>query len=130
VDINEDGSFSEVIPVKGIVNTVHDEKFPHLSLDGKFLFFSSKGYENVGGFDVFKTRRTKKGYVTIVNLGNTINSEEDEIAFIPATEKIGYITSNREGGQGRCDIYKITEYVKPQQVSGIVLDFQTTPPRF
>lgn len=125
VEILEKGKFGDIVPIKGSINTKEDEKFPHTSVDGKFMFFSSKGHENEGGFDVFKTRRTKNGYVTIVNLGNTINTEKDEIAFIPATDKIGYITSNRDGGNGRYDIYKITEYVKSQKVTGHAVDYES-----
>ncbi len=128
VTLNADGSPGEISPVPGAINTENDEKFPHLSVDEKFLFFSSKGHENMGGFDVFKSRRTKKGYVTILNLGNTINTEEDEIAFVPATDRIGYITSNREGGMGNFDIYRITEYVFAQKVSGRAVDFETGIP--
>ncbi|MEM7087304.1 MAG: OmpA family protein [Bacteroidota bacterium] len=126
--ITEDGTLGEVVPVEGDVNTTADDKFPHLSVDEKFLFFSSKGHANIGGFDVFKSRRTKKGYVTILNLGNTINTEQDEIAFVPATERIGYITSDREGGNGSYDIYRITEYVIAQKVSGKAIDFETKIP--
>ncbi len=128
VDVKEDGTYGEVTPVAGAVNTEMDEKFPHLSVDQKFLFFSSKGHENAGGFDVFKSRRTQQGYVTIINLGNTINTEQDEIAFVPATELIGYITSNREGGDGNFDIYRITEYVISQEVKGTARDFETGTP--
>ena len=118
----------KLVRCPGAINTENDEKFPHLSVDEKFLFFSSKGHENMGGFDVFKSRRTKKGYVTILNLGNTINTEEDEIAFVPATDRIGYITSNRKGGIGNFDIYRITEYVFEQKVSGRAIDFETGIP--
>ncbi len=31
--------------VSGSVNTVLDEKFPQTSLDGKYLYFSSKGHD-------------------------------------------------------------------------------------
>ncbi|MEM7187019.1 MAG: OmpA family protein [Bacteroidota bacterium] len=128
VSVDADGNLGAVKPVPGAINTAGDEKFPHLSVDEKFLFFSSKGHENAGGFDVFKSRRTKKGFVTILNLGNTINTEMDEIAFVPATERIGYITSNREGGEGNYDIYRITEYVLSQTVKGQAVDFETGIP--
>ncbi len=128
VTMNIDGTFGKILAVKGNINTENDEKFPHLSIDEKFLFFSSKGHENIGGYDVFKSRRTKKGYVTIINLGNTINTKKDEIAFIPATERIGYITSDREGGYGNYDIYRITEYVLSQKVNGQAVDFETGIP--
>jgi outer membrane protein OmpA-like peptidoglycan-associated protein len=126
--ITTDGTAGEFSPVPGDINTENDEKFPHLSVDEKFLFFSSKGHENLGGFDVFKSRRTQKGYVTILNLGNTINTNKDEIAFVPATDRIGYITSNREGGMGSYDIYRITEYVFAQKVNGRAVDFETGIP--
>ncbi len=126
--VNEDGTFGEPLPIEGLINTSSDEKFPHLSVDEKFMFFSSKGHNNLGGYDVFKSRRTKKGYVTILNLGNTINTEKDEIAFVPATERIGYITSNRDGGEGSYDIYRITEYVLSQSVTGRSVDFETGLP--
>jgi len=126
--VNEDGSLGERMAIAGTINTELDEKFPHLSIDEKFLFFSSKGHANIGGFDVFKSRRTKQGFVTILNLGNTINTELDEIAFVPATERIGYITSDREGGEGSYDIYRITEYVIAQRVSGKAIDYETNIP--
>lgn len=126
--VKEDGTIGDAVAVAGDINTTSDDKFPHLSVDEKFLFFSSKGHANIGGFDVFKSRRTKKGYVTILNLGNTINTELDEIAFVPATERIGYITSDREGGNGSYDIYRITEYVISQKVSGKAIDFETKTP--
>ncbi|MDC8005974.1 OmpA family protein [Aureisphaera galaxeae] len=128
VDVKSANEYSEVTPIEGLINTEKDEKFPHLSYDQKFMFFSSKGHDNIGGYDVFKSRRTKKGYVTILNLGNTINTEKDEIAFVPATERIGYITSNKDGGYGNHDIYRITEYVLKQTVSGKALDFETGIP--
>ncbi|NND62500.1 MAG: OmpA family protein [Flavobacteriaceae bacterium] len=126
--VNEDGTYGEALPIEGLINTEMDEKYPHLSVDEKFLFFSSTGHDNLGGYDVFKSRRTKKGYVTILNLGNTINTERDEIAFVPATERIGYITSNKSGGEGSYDIYRITEYVLSQSVAGKALDFETGLP--
>lgn len=128
VDILEDGSYGEVTPIAGAINTSFDEKFPHFGPEEKFMFFSSKGHDNIGGYDVFKSRRTKKGYVTILNLGNTINTPKDEIAFIPATPRIGYITSDKDGGYGNYDIYRITEYVISQKVSGKVMDFETAIP--
>jgi outer membrane protein OmpA-like peptidoglycan-associated protein len=125
VAVLEDGTFGPVERVEGSVNTVLDEKFPQTSLDGKYLYYSSKGHQSLGGFDVFRSRKAKFGYVATRNLGNTINTPQDEIAYIPATETVGYISSDREGGKGSYDIYKLTEYVVDQSVSGIVKDLET-----
>ncbi|MBE16726.1 MAG: hypothetical protein CL867_10790 [Cytophagaceae bacterium] len=128
VAIQDDGSYGKVERVEGAVNTVLDEKFPHTSLDEKYLYFSSKGHNAIGGFDVFRSRKAQLGYVATRNLGNTINTEMDEIAYIPATETVGYITSNRDGGRGSYDIYKLTEFIVDQTAEGVVYDLETGIP--
>lgn len=128
VSVNTDGSYGPVERIEGSVNTVLDEKFPQTSLDNKYLYFSSNGHNSLGGFDIFRSRSASLGYVATRNLGNTINTPKDEIAYIPATKTIGYFTSDREGGEGRYDIYKIREYVIDQNVSGIVRDTETQIP--
>jgi len=128
INIMEDGTFGPVEAVEGNINTVMDEKFPHTSPDGKFLYFASNGHPGLGGFDIFKTRKTREGYKHIVNLGNTLNSTADEVAFIPAEERLGYFTSNRSEGEGSFDIYRYTESRLEQQVTGKVLDFDTGLP--
>lgn len=125
VTVEGDGTYGDVERLEGSVNTVLDEKFPHTSLDGKYLYFSSNGHNSMGGFDIFRSRNTSYNYVATRNLGNTINSPKDEIAFIPATKTIGYFTSDREGGEGSYDIYKTQEYVIDQNVTGIIRDTET-----
>jgi hypothetical protein len=110
IDIAKDGTYGPVTPVPGDVNTISDEKFPHTSKDGRYLYFSSKGHDIIGGYDVFKSTRSDSGFVQVTNLGNTINTTNDEVAFIPVTERVAYITSNRSGGEGSFDIYRTTEY--------------------
>lgn len=128
VAVNEDGSFDKVERVEGSVNTVLDEKFPQTSLDGNYLYFSSTGHDNIGGYDIFRSRKAALGYVATRNLGNTINTTSDEIAYIPATKTVGYMTSDRSGGEGSYDIYKLTEYVVDQTASGIITDLETKIP--
>jgi len=128
VEVFEDGSFGTIEPVKGDINTPADEKFPYTSVDGKFLFFSSTGHQSIGGYDVFKSRKSEEGFKLIINLGNTINGEKDEIAFIPATQSVAYITSNRVDGHGSYDIYKVREFTIEQKLLGQALDFETSIP--
>lgn len=128
VEVKDDGTYGPVERIEGSVNTVLDEKFPHTSLDEKYLYFSSNGHNSIGGFDIFRSRNASLNYVATRNLGNTINTPKDEIAYIQATKTIGYFTSDREGGKGRYDIYKIREYVTDQNVAGIVRDTETQIP--
>lgn len=128
VAVNEDGTYGKVERVEGAVNTVLDEKFPQTSLDGKYLYFSSKGHSNLGGYDIFKSRKADLGYIATRNLGNTINTTADEIAYIPATKTVGYMTSDRKDGKGSYDIYKLTEFMVDQTARGRVIDLETGIP--
>ena len=51
--IYEDGSLGPAMNLGPKINTRFDDKFPHLSKDGRKLFFSSKGHNSIGGFDIF-----------------------------------------------------------------------------
>lgn len=47
--INEDGSIGALVNLGPNVNTENDEKYPFMSSDNKYLYFSSKGHTNLGG---------------------------------------------------------------------------------
>jgi tetratricopeptide (TPR) repeat protein len=90
------------------VNTVHDEAGMFLAPDGKTLFFCSNGPNSMGSYDVFKTIYTNGKWSTPVNLGYPINSGAKEGQLtISADAKYAYISSERKGGLGENDIYKI-----------------------
>ena len=36
------------------VNTEYDEDFAYMSADGQYLYFSSKGHNSMGGYDIFR----------------------------------------------------------------------------
>jgi outer membrane protein OmpA-like peptidoglycan-associated protein len=87
------------------INTSNDEKFPYASPE-KELFFSSNGHAGYGGQDVFVSRIRKNSFSYPLNLGKTINTSNDEVAFILASKTRGYLTSNRNTGLGSYDIYR------------------------
>ena len=87
------------------VNTAGTEGFPHIHADGT-LFFSSKGHDTNGGFDVFFSRPFNGQFVSPVNLGTKFNTSADDFGLIIDRDKRnGYFSSNREGGSGQDDIY-------------------------
>lgn len=126
--IKEDGTLETPKNLGDKVNTKQDDKYPSLSLDGDYLYFSSKGHRNVGGFDVFKSKVTKTGYRTPKNLGNTVNTKYDEVAYFMASDNKGYLSSNKAFGQGSYDIYKFTYNEAKQNIEGKVLDLETQIP--
>ncbi len=66
------------------INSPFDEEYPSLSKDGKTLYFSSKGYENMGGYDIFKSvwDESAQAWSKPVNLGSPVNSPFEDIYFI------------------------------------------------
>ncbi|RXR20683.1 hypothetical protein EQG63_01750 [Flavobacterium amnicola] len=104
-DIDENGLPVNPKNLGSEINTIGDEKFAYASPE-KELFFSSNGHAGYGGHDVFVSRIRKNSYSTPLNLGKTINTSTDEIAFILASKKKGYFTSNRHEGLGSYDIYR------------------------
>lgn len=89
------------------LNTPFNEDAPFIGDDG-MLYFSSEGYNSIGGYDVFKSRYDDVNLTwgAPENMGYPINSVLDDI-FFSLYEEIGYLTSNRIGGHGMEDIYRI-----------------------
>ncbi|PIB27338.1 OmpA family protein [Maribacter sp. 4G9] len=73
------------------------------------LYFSSDVFYGLGGMDIYKSRiQSRDVYGVPVNLGEGINSKEDDFGFIIKQENdtyVGYLASNRPGGKGGDDIY-------------------------
>lgn len=129
VTINDDGSYSTPKNLGKGINTEGRETFPLLT-DENELYFASDGHPGLGGLDVFVTKINAGGVLgEVQNVGDGINSPKDDFAFLIDTKsRRGFVTSNRDGGQGLDDIYKFLETKKlicKQQLSGTVTDMNT-----
>ena len=105
VDILADGSFGIPQNLGEPINTESKETFPFIA-DSGTLYFSSDGHPGLGGLDLFKVnlRDTSE----IQNMGSPVNSSEDDFSMVmDASETAGYFASNRNGGQGSDDIYRL-----------------------
>ncbi|MDD3005733.1 OmpA family protein [Flavobacterium sp.] len=100
-----DGSIGKLVNLGPNVNTSTDEKYPFMSADGKYLYFSSKGHTNMGGYDVFRSSVLKKDYLPALNLGTDLNSRRDDVAFIMTSPTKGYISTDKHQS-GNFDIFK------------------------
>lgn len=127
-NINSDGTLGAPKNLGNKINTTYDDKYPSLSLDGEYLYFSSRGHRNIGGFDVFKSKLTTEGYRAPRNLGNTINTRNDEVAYFMASENEGYLSSNKASGKGNYDVYRFSFNKISQTIQGKVLDLETKIP--
>ncbi len=107
-----DGTWGEPANLGNEINTIWNEDSPYLSDDGNTLYFSSEGHNSMGGYDIFKSRKTADGkWSTPENLGAPINNGDDDVFFVPdeKNHRAWYSTLNRNG-QGGLDIYEILFY--------------------
>lgn len=131
VAITGDGSFGTPENLGDAINTPGRETYPSLNADNE-LYFASDGQPGLGGLDIFITKVPKDGslnFKQVLNVGEEANSPKDDFALIiDSKTKRGFLSSNRDGGQGSDDIYKFLE-TRPiwceQILFGVVTDAKT-----
>lgn len=90
------------------INTKYDEDGIFIHPDGKQIYFSSKGHQSMGGFDIFTSKINDENgnWSEPVNYGYPVNTPDDDVFFITSVDgKRGYFSSDKEGGFGEKDIY-------------------------
>ncbi|MBL4657234.1 MAG: hypothetical protein JKX73_04480 [Flavobacteriales bacterium] len=92
------------------INSPYDENFPVMHPDQNVIYFSSKGHNSMGGYDIFKAKydSVKGKWSKPVNLDFPINSADDDILYLPTRdERTAFFSSNRSSVQGKITVYKI-----------------------
>jgi outer membrane protein OmpA-like peptidoglycan-associated protein/tetratricopeptide (TPR) repeat protein len=103
-----DRKWSKPMNAGSIINTIYDEESVRFSRTGDTLWFSSRGHNSIGGFDIFYSIRKKSGaWDTVKSLGYPVNTPWDELFYHPSPvdDSSFYFVSNRSGGLGGSDIY-------------------------
>lgn len=104
------GDWGPAINMGPVINTKFNEDRPFLGNHDKILIFSSQGHDNMGGYDLFISRKLNDGtWDKPANMGYPLNTPDDNSWFMPENEgKSGYIFEEKEkGGFGKNDIYRI-----------------------
>jgi len=104
------------------INTKYDEDSPYISRDGKTLFFSSRGHNTMGDYDIFQSKYDSVGrkWGRPENMGYPINTPDADSYYRLAPDgTYAYLSSYRIGGYGEKDIYTIS-YIKNINVKGTV----------
>ena len=112
------GEWSEPKPLPENINTPYDDNYPYLHPDGKTLYFSSKGHNSMGGYDIFRTSYDagSKNYGPVDNLDYKINSTDDEKLYIVDDNNVNaFFSSNRASDGNNIDVYKVRVKVFPIQ---------------
>lgn len=91
------------------INSKFNEGPIYVHLDGETMYIASEGDGSIGGYDIFISRNINGTWSKPENLGYPINTQYDDFFFSgTANGKYAYIASNRAGGSGGYDIYKVT----------------------
>ncbi|HEY0029580.1 MAG TPA: hypothetical protein VGC65_02385 [Bacteroidia bacterium] len=104
------GEWGPVENLGDVINTKYDEDGVFIHPDGKQIFFSSKGHNSVGGFDIFTSLvNDENGFWSKpVNYGFPVNTTDDDVFLITTADgKRSFFSSDKEGGYGEKDIYMI-----------------------
>ena len=104
------GKWSQPMNLGTTVNTDKDEDYPFFHADGITLYFSSKGHNTMGDYDIFKTSLNPETntFSTLENIGFPINTVNNDIFFrLNTSGAFGYYSSIKKDTYGGFDIYLI-----------------------
>jgi hypothetical protein len=107
----EDGTWKNVKNLGDKINTNDDEDTPFIHPDGLTLFFSSKGHNSIGDYDIFYSIKKENSWIDPLNMGYPLNTTDDDRFYVMnASGQRGYFSSNRvsNGGNGSPDIFTVT----------------------
>jgi tetratricopeptide (TPR) repeat protein len=98
--------WSEATNLGDDLNTPFDEIAPTISRDGKKLYFSSKGHNSMGGYDIFVSHFKNGKWQKPLNIGYPFNTTDDDVFYFPLGDgSKGYVSRFLPNGSGENDIY-------------------------
>lgn len=95
----KNGRWGSVVRLSTTINTPYNQVSPHISPDGRTLFFSSNGYckNGLGGYDIYYSELRDDNTWTEPNtMGYPINKSRDDLNYVVASEDKRYYTSLTE----------------------------------
>ncbi len=114
----DDGEWSKTENLGSQINTPYDDAYPYVTLDGRTLYFSSKGHNSMGGYDVFKStfNLNSVSWGEPENLNFPINTPFDDIFYVPDSNiTLAHFSSDRQSLEGRIYVYYVGISKKEQQ---------------
>ncbi len=106
ISIKKGDEWGKPFDIAPPINTPGWESQPSISADGRTLYFVSNRKGGFGGYDIWKSNLTEKGWAEPENLGPNINTAFDEQSpFIHADDSTLYFCSNGWPGLGGMDLF-------------------------
>ncbi|HHH54983.1 MAG TPA: hypothetical protein ENK91_15070, partial [Bacteroidetes bacterium] len=95
--IDQNGNYTRPVNLS-VVNTTEDDITPFYYSPTNTLYFSSNGFMNMGGYDIYASPYNEDSFGKVVHQGYPLNSSYDDIYFWKSENgKSAYFSSNREG---------------------------------
>ncbi len=114
-----DGKWSKPENIGSSVNTEGKEMFPFVLKDS-VLFFASDGLGGLGCLDIYSAGIKDNKILDVKNIGYPVNTSSDDFGLIYDTGKqLGFFSSNRQGGMGDDDIYRVNFLKKVENISAV-----------
>ncbi|NQY08490.1 MAG: PD40 domain-containing protein [Flavobacteriales bacterium] len=103
------GEWSLAVNLGKDINTPFHEDGPFIHPNGKTLYFSSEGHDNMGGYDIFSSEMVSDtNWTKPENLKYPINTVDDDMYFVLSADgKRAYYSTQRDDGKGETDLYMI-----------------------
>jgi len=105
---DDNNNWGEPVNLGPAINTKYDEAAPFIHPDKKTLYFSSKGHNTIGGYDIFKSYWFGDSWYDPRNIGYPINTTTDDLYFVLSADgQAGYFSSSQNNRYNCHDIYKV-----------------------
>ncbi|WP_297089735.1 OmpA family protein [uncultured Draconibacterium sp.] len=106
MSVRTNGVWGEMQNLGDAVNTEKNEMFPFI-YKGKLLIFASNGRGSGDDLDIYNVGLFGENITGVAEI-KELNSDGDDFGFvIHPEEEVGYFCSNKNGGLGSDDIYKV-----------------------
>ena len=109
IELDEYGEWGEAKNLGPMINTEYDEDAPYIHVDGRTMYFSSKGHSSMGGFDVFHSTldHGTGEWTPARNIGYPVSTADDDTYLVWSADGTkGYFSSRRKDSYGGQDIYE------------------------
>ena len=125
---NAENEWDKPSKIQGIANTLKDEAFPFFDSENGYLYFSSKGHESMGGFDLFRSiyKLEDNQSSNVENLHFPYSSPNDDYFYVPdLINGNANFASNRNGKLAAIQTYLVRSSASTKELyffTGVLSD--------
>lgn len=119
------GNWSTAKNIGNKINTKYNEDGVFAHTDGYTIYFSSEGYNSLGGYDLYFSDLINDSTWSVpTNMGYPLNTVYNDVNFTISTNgEIAYFSTQRDNTKGLTDIYKVNLLSSPKRTSVVVKGF-------